>query len=38
MILDTNALSDFLRDRSEVVERIAASEYPCLPVSPDPGK
>jgi predicted nucleic acid-binding protein len=32
MILDTNALSDFLRNRAEVVEIIAVAEWPCLPV------
>lgn len=32
MIIDTNALSDFLRDQPEVVEIIAGVERPCLPV------
>lgn len=32
MILDTNALSDFLRDRADVVEIIDAADWPCLPV------
>jgi len=32
MIIDTNALSDFLRDQPEVVEIISGAAWLCLPV------